>query len=59
LAQGHLALPPLAFDPPPYAMTDANGLELSDRFQEALTIKNWAQDIWTEVVQEKKRLNDN
>ena len=33
--------------PPPYAMTDANQAELSDRWQEALTIRNWVEDIWT------------
>jgi hypothetical protein len=32
--------------PPPYAMTDANQLELSDRWQEALTIKRWVEEIW-------------
>jgi len=32
--------------PPPYAMTDANGFELSDRWQEALIIKRWIEDIW-------------
>jgi hypothetical protein len=33
--------------PPPYAMTDANQRELSDRWQEALTIREWAEQIWT------------
>jgi hypothetical protein len=32
--------------PPPYAITDAQGAELSDRWQEALTIKVWVEDIW-------------
>jgi len=32
--------------PPPYAMTDANQAELSDRWQEALTIKGWVEEIW-------------
>ncbi len=32
--------------PPPYAMTDANGLELSDRWQEADCIRHWVRDIW-------------
>lgn len=32
--------------PPPYAMTDANGGELSDRWQEALTIRSWVRSIW-------------
>lgn len=38
--------------PPPYAITDANGIELSDRWQEALKIKQWVQDIWSELDQE-------
>lgn len=32
--------------PPPYAMTDANQAELSDRWQEALTIRSWVEEIW-------------
>jgi hypothetical protein len=32
--------------PPPYAITDANGAELSDRWHEALVIKRWAEEIW-------------
>jgi len=32
--------------PPPYAITDAHGAELSDRWQEAMTIKIWVEDIW-------------
>ncbi len=32
--------------PPSYAMTDARGLELSDRWEEALTIRGWVEDIW-------------
>ena len=35
--------------PPPYAITDANGRELSDRWQEALTIKSWVEQIWREL----------
>jgi hypothetical protein len=35
--------------PPPYAITDAKGLELSDRWSEALTIKGWAEEIWDSV----------
>ena len=34
--------------PPPYAMTDANQQELSDRWQEALAIREWVKSIWTE-----------
>ncbi len=32
--------------PPPYAMTDANQAELSDRWREALTIRSWVEEIW-------------
>lgn len=40
--------------PPSYAITDANGEELSDRWQEALTIKRWAEEIWAELDAEEK-----
>ena len=32
--------------PPAYAMTDAQGRELSDRWQEALQIRSWIEEIW-------------
>jgi hypothetical protein len=32
--------------PPAYAITDRNGDELSDRWQEAITIRKWVQEIW-------------
>jgi hypothetical protein len=32
--------------PPPYAMTDANQQELSDRWREALVIRRWVEEIW-------------
>ena len=32
--------------PPPYAITDANGAELSDRWDEALVIREWIEQIW-------------
>jgi len=35
--------------PPPYAMTDANQAELSDRWQEALVIRAWVEEIWTSL----------
>ncbi len=35
--------------PPPYAMTDADQAELSDRWQEALTIRGWVEAIWSEL----------
>ena len=33
--------------PPPYAMTDANQAELSDRWLEALEIRAWVEQIWS------------
>jgi len=35
--------------PPPYAITDANQDELSDRWEEALKIRDWARGIWAEL----------
>ncbi len=35
--------------PPPYGMTGADGLELSNRWEEALTIKGWVEEIWAEL----------
>ena len=35
--------------PPPYAMTDANQAELSDRWQEALTIRAWVGEMWSSL----------
>ena len=35
--------------PPPYAMTDKNQDELSDRWDEALLIKSWIETIWNEL----------
>ena len=32
--------------PPHYAITGADGLELSDRWQEALLIRSWVEEIW-------------
>jgi hypothetical protein len=40
--------------PPPYAMTDGEGLELSDRWEEALQIKVWVENIWAELAAEDK-----
>lgn len=39
--------------PPPYAMTDRNQRELSDRWEEALQIRDWVRDIWHELEQEE------
>ena len=36
--------------PPPYAMTDARGQELSDRWQEALEIRAWVEGIWDDTA---------
>lgn len=33
--------------PPDYAITDAQGRELSDRWAEALLLAQWAREIWT------------
>ncbi len=38
--------------PRPYAITDGEQRELSDRWQEALQIRRWVQDIWTELQAE-------
>lgn len=38
--------------PPNYAITDARGEELSDRWTEALTIKRWVEEIWAELEKE-------
>lgn len=38
--------------PPPYAITGADGFELSDRWQEALTIRGWVESIWTDLDNE-------
>jgi hypothetical protein len=41
--------------PPSYAITDAHGYELSDRWQEALTIRRWVKEIWAELEAEEHR----
>lgn len=38
--------------PPPYGITDANGHELSNRWEEALTIKGWVEEIWGQLEAE-------
>lgn len=35
--------------PRPYAMTDGGQRELSDRWQEALTIKSWVEQMWDDL----------
>ena len=39
--------------PPPYAITDRNQRELSDRWQEALQIRSWAHELWSELEAEE------
>lgn len=34
--------------PPDYAITDATGRELSDRWSEALTLARWARELWAD-----------
>ncbi len=38
--------------PRPYAITDGEQCELSDRWQEALQIRQWVSNIWTELETE-------
>ena len=38
--------------PPEYAMTDAQGREMSNRWEEALQIKAWVEEIWAELEAE-------
>lgn len=38
--------------PPPYAITDLDQNELSDRWQESLQIRDWARGIWDELENE-------
>ena len=35
--------------PPDYALTDAGGRELSDRWRETLVLARWARELWSEV----------
>jgi len=36
--------------PPDYAITDACGRELSDRWAEALMLKTWAREMWDDIA---------
>jgi hypothetical protein len=38
--------------PPPYAITDGEQNELSDRWEESLQIKGWVEAIWSELESE-------
>lgn len=40
--------------PPEYAITGPDGKEMSNRWQEALTIKGWVEDIWATLPQTVK-----
>jgi hypothetical protein len=40
--------------PPPYAITDSRQHELSDRWQEALQIRQWVQEIWAGLEAEER-----
>jgi hypothetical protein len=44
--------------PPNYAITDANGDELSDRWQEALELKALARAVWAETFPETDRAGE-
>lgn len=39
--------------PPEYAMTGPDGMEMSDRWQESLTMKSWVEDIWARLIKEE------
>jgi hypothetical protein len=41
--------------PPDYAITAADGRELSDRWEEALTLSGWVRELWREVCPESAR----
>jgi hypothetical protein len=38
-------------------MTDRNRRELSDRWEEALQIREWVRDIWRELEQEEASMS--
>jgi len=40
--------------PPPYAITGPDQRELSNRWEEALQIKRWVEEIWSELESEDK-----
>ena len=40
--------------PPPYAITDGEQRELSDRWEEALQIRQWVQEMWAELEVEQR-----
>ena len=38
--------------PPPYAITGPDGTELSDRWQDALVMKDMVRSLWQRIVDE-------
>ena len=40
--------------PPDYALTDARGRELSDRWSEAALLQQWAREIWAAIVEPRQ-----
>lgn len=44
--------------PPPYAITGKDGWELSERWEEGLTIKGWVEEIWGRLERESKMSQD-
>lgn len=43
--------------PPPYAITDANQNELSNRWEESLQIREWIRQIWTELENDEEQVS--
>ena len=41
--------------PPPYAITGPDGAELSDRWEEALKMKDMVRALWQRVIDEDVR----
>ena len=41
--------------PPEYAMTDSDGKELSNRWEEAIQIKNWIAEMWEGMEKSERR----
>ncbi len=39
--------------PPEYAMTGPDGMEMSNRWEEALTMKGWVEDLWKRLDKEE------
>ncbi len=39
--------------PPDYAMTGPDGMEMSNRWEESLTMKGWVEDIWARLEKEE------